>query len=181
MAPKQTVFERIHIQSCSCVPVFRKAWIHCIALLAARGKMQKKAVIFFSEWHTPPSLLYSNISYFLNYAMLDRKNGLSRKDSCTYTFFLYFQCWIKNRNIRATKSFCPGMRHSFFPSFPTSQLPPESSRCWIENMDTWTFLMCHPPSHLCKLPVVCIYNVGSNILDSGARKVVSRRTLSKFP
>ena len=90
MAPKQTVFERIHIQSCSYVPVFRKAWIHCIALLAARGTMQKKAVIFFSEWHTPPSLLYSNISYFLNYAMLDRKNGLSRKDSCTYTFFSLF-------------------------------------------------------------------------------------------
>ena len=53
-------------------------------------------------------------------------------------FFLYFQCWIKNRNIRATKSFCPGMRHSFFPSFPTSQLPPSpvavGSKIWTHGL-----------------------------------------------
>ena len=56
-------------------------------------------------------------------------------------FFLYFQCWIKNRNIRATKSFCPGMRHSFFPSFPTSQLPLSPvavrSKIWTHGLFKW--------------------------------------------
>ena len=110
--------------------------LHCIAS-SSRKHAKESSYFLFGMAHSP-SLLYSNISYFLNYAMLDRKNGLSRKDSCTYTFFLYFQCWIKNRNIRATKSFCPGMRHSFFPSFPTSQLPPSpvavGSKIWTHGL-----------------------------------------------
>ena len=110
--------------------------LHCIAS-SSRKHAKESSYFLFGMAHSP-SLLYSNISYFLNYAMLDRKNGLSRKDGCTYTFFLYFQCWIKNRNIRATKSFCPGMRHSFFPSFPTSQLPPSpvavGSKIWTHGL-----------------------------------------------
>ena len=95
-----------------------------IALLAARGNMQKKAVIFFLEWHTPPSLLYSNISYFLNYAMLDRKNGLSKKASCTYTYFSFISnVEKKTGTLEQQSGFCLGMRHSSFPSFPTSQVP----------------------------------------------------------
>ena len=72
---------------CACV---LEGWdtLHCIAS-SSRKDAKESSYFLFGMAHSP-SLLYSNISYFLNYAMLDRKNGLSRKDSCTYTFFSLF-------------------------------------------------------------------------------------------
>ena len=61
--------------------------LHCIA--SSSRKHAKESSYFLFGMEHSPSLLYSNISYFLNYAMLDRKNGLSRKDSCTYTFVFF--------------------------------------------------------------------------------------------